>query len=339
MKKLLVYPFNKNFCPMARYSQMLESYEQIAAVPPKGFGWKGKDTCGLDGGAPTGVLLRENFSDALAECDAVLFNETIPDMKMGCEENKALAQAAGKRIHILPQASPIQFEETFESDMPLMEIPVPVILVMGQGENCQKFDIQLGLRRAFQKEGYKVSQFGTKAYSDLFGFQPLPGMPELPLWKKIYLYNRLFKETCTKEQPDVMIIGVPGGIMPINAYSHELFGETALAISSAARPDAALLSYYFIEPTPEYFDLLRNYMQFRLGVAKVFYHASNTQFVEDKSTHRLGYLTLESSFVLDMLARSEKDMPANLYNALVPQSSEPAYRSVMEKLQQNVCVL
>jgi len=54
MKKLLIYPFNKETCPIARYRHLLNGYEIISAIPEKGFGWEGKDVCELDGGELTG---------------------------------------------------------------------------------------------------------------------------------------------------------------------------------------------------------------------------------------------------------------------------------------------
>lgn len=339
MKKLLVYPFTKDMCPLARYRDMLEGYELTSAVPAKGFGWEGRDACELDGGAPTGIILGGVFSDELELCDAVLLNYGGQEPKKDHAGYEVIARASAKKLTAAFPGSIPEPEEDLLPDMPLWKIPVPVIMVMGQGENCQKFDIQLGLRKAFRREGYRVSQFGTKAYSGLFGFRPLPRAPEVPLWKKVYLYNRLFRETCDKESPDVMIVGVPGGIMPINSYAYELFGETALALASAARPDITLLSYYFIEPNQEYFELLRQYARFRLGAGEVHFHASNTKFVEERSQRKLGYLTLESRFVLQKLTQFESDPSTCLFNALVLESSGPAYRGVIEKLQQNVRVL
>ncbi len=91
----------------------------------------------------------------------------------------------------------------------LRTIPVPVVVVMGLGEECQEFDLQLGLRKAFRNEGYAVLQYGTKAYTGLFGFEPLPQAPEISLNKRVFAYNGLFVDDCEREKPDVMIIDSP----------------------------------------------------------------------------------------------------------------------------------
>lgn len=338
MKKLLIYPFTKEMCPLVRYRSLLKEYELIAAIPEQGFGWEGKDVCEIDGGTPTGFLLGGIFSDELKRCDAVLLKGGEKNKKKEYTECEELARASEKElITIIPTI--MQEPEITPSDLKLKEIPIPVVMVMGLGENCQKFDIQLGLRDTFMKAGYKVSQFGTKSYSMLFGVDPLPVAPETSLWKKVYLYNNLFWETYKRDKADILIIGVPGGIMPITSYAYEMFGETALALSYAARPDITLLSYYNVVPTQEYFEMLRQYAHYRLGAVNINFHASNTKLINDNDTHALSYLTLKSQFVLDEVARHAPDMLPYIFNSLTLKSSEPVYLKVIENLQQNVSII
>ena len=339
MKKLLVYPFTKELCPLARYRNLLNEYELIAAIPPKGFGWEGKDACEIDGGAPTGFIPGGTFSDELKRSDAVLLASGVQNTEKEYAEYAELARASAKELVAITSNTMPEQEIQTQMEPILKEIPVPVIMVMGLGENCQKFDIQLGLRDAFIKEGYRVSQFGTKPYSGLFGVHPMPEAPGTPLWKRVHLYNNLFWETCQAEKPDVLIVGVPGGIMPVTSYAHERFGETALALTHAASPDITVLSYYHVVPTNEYFEMLRQYARFRLGAVNITFHASNTGLITDGDTHTLSYLTLRSQFVLDETARDAPDMLPYLFNSLIPESSGPAYQNIIEKLQQNVCVI
>lgn len=338
MKKLLIYPFTKEMCPLARYRNQLKEYELIAAIPAHGFGWEGKDVCEIDGGTPTGFILGGIFSDELKRCDAVLFNACDKNMEKEYAEYEKLAHMSVKEfVTAIPNVIPEP--EITQSDLKLKEIPIPVVMVMGLGENCQKFDIQLSLRDTFIKSGYKVSQFGTKSYSMLFGFDSLPDMPETSLWKKTYLYNNLFWEAYKREKPDILIVGVPGGIMPTTSYAYERFGETALALSYAARPDIAFLSYYHVVPTEEYFEMLRQYARYRLGAMNINFHASNTKLIVDNDIHALSYLTLKSQFVLDEAARHVPDMLPHIFNSLTPESSEPAYLKIIEILQQNVSLI
>lgn len=340
MKKLLVYPFNKETCPLVRYRKMLREYELVAAVPEKGYGWEGKDVCELDGGEPTGFVLSESLSREMERCDAVflnVYNQKYSEVE--ASEYKSIVQGFSKEL-LTPTTDIItETGEELQPDTKLKAITVPVIMVMGLGENCQKFDIQLGLRDTFIKAGYKVLQFGTKSYSSLFGFDAIPKAPEVPLWKKVYLYNKLFWGKCESEKPDVIVIGVPGGVMPISSVFHEMFGETALSLAFAARPDISLLSYYFTLPTQKYFDLHKKFMRFRFCAGNLFFHASNTNHILDNDMGRQSYLTLKSEAVLEKLSQHDKSLSSQLFNSLIQQSSVEAYRNVVQKLQSNICLL
>jgi peptide maturation system protein (TIGR04066 family) len=291
---------------------MLDNYEVVVAVPKKGYGFEGKDICVLDGGEPTHIIFHKPDKDELPLYDV------------------SLSEIANKNLFTASEVLP--------SDV-LKTLPVPVVFVMGSGAHCQKFDIQLGLRETFLKEGYKVLQFGTKSYSKLFGFDPLPDFSEFPLWKKVFSYNNFFYEKCTIENPDVIVIGVPGGVMPITSFYYEKFGEEALALSFAAKPDLAILSCYFSIPTQEYFNTYNKFMQFRLGINNVVYHISNTKIINEVNYKKISYLTLESEFVIDEIKRKAPIFSSQLFNALISDSAKPAYTKIIEKLQKNLFVL
>jgi len=312
MKKMFISPFTKDECPIIRHRHMVRDYDIVAAVPEKGYGLDGKDVCALDGGESTGFILRNPYN-----------YETPYDVVLSDFKNKETVVATYDVIN----------------NKKLNDIPIPIVMVMGLGINCQKFDIQLGLREAFQKEGYKVSQFGTKDYSWIFGFDTLPYFENLSLWKKVFTYNSLFYNKYKEENPDVMIIGIPGEIMPITSYSCEKFGETALAVAFAAKPDITVLSCYFTIPTQQYFDSYKQFMRFRFGATDVVFHMSNTNLINDNNKEELGYLTLESQFALDVIKQKAPEFSTLLFNTLVQKSANSAYRQIIEKLQKNVCLL
>ena len=99
-----------------------------------------------------------------------------------------------------------------------------MVFVASVIENTNKFDVQLGLRKFLQEEGYKVSQIGTKEYCELFGFHAIPEFMyanQLSEADKIVWFNRICKSIELQEKPDIFIIGVPGATM--------VFNETILA--------------------------------------------------------------------------------------------------------------
>lgn len=331
MKKLLVYPFDKNTTPLIRYADLLDNFQVVSGVPMSGYFLEHKDTCELDGGLPTGFKLKASFIDEIRCCDVVLTDNSIAE-----------------KLHFLDFGKEIiNYEQNVLSDLDLhimpnvllKEIPVPVIMVLGQGENCQKFEIQLGMRKALLQKGYKVSQFGTKTYSHLFGFNQLPTIIDIPSWKKVFAYNQLFYETYIREKPDVIIIGVPGGIMPINSYEYSLFGETAFVLATAATPDIVFLSYYYADVNKEYLEMQRQYIRFRFGCDEIFFHASNTVFINNHIHKKIDYMTLKFQRVIEKLYQLMDSLPEHLFNVFDSNLCDIVYKKVINELEENIDVI
>ena len=209
---------------------------------------------------------------------------------------------------------------------------MPVVLVAGQGQQCNKFDIQLGLRRKFQEADYKVSQVGTKRYSSLFGFHTLPQFLEAPLWKKILLYNRYFKDIVSREEPEVLIVGVPGGIMSIDEWYNELFGETAIAIAKSLSPDVTILSLYLSKMDSEFLNETKNYFRYALGVSPDYFHLSNIKLVFEQDRRTINILITDSCRVFD----GQEETDDRFFNVFLPESCDPAYEGVISQLQNNI---
>ena len=107
------------------------------------------------------------------------------------------------------------------------EIEVPIISVMGVGYNVSKFDVQLYLREMFLKKGYKVAQIGTKKISNIMGFYSIPDFMYNNRFsgeETILRFNEFVKKVEDKEKPDIIIIGVPEPILPLNKKHLFSFG-------------------------------------------------------------------------------------------------------------------
>ncbi|MCL1878988.1 MAG: hypothetical protein FWF80_09020 [Defluviitaleaceae bacterium] len=127
--------------------------------------------------------------------------------------------------------------------------------------------------------------------------------------------------------------------MPISKCYYEMFGETALSLTHAAKPDITVLSYYFVVPNAEYFEMNKQLLRFRMGASNVFFHASNTRYVDNRNFNEINYLTLESNYVLNTLNNQDSNFMPHLFNALTSDSCDHVYCSIISKLQENVCLL
>ena len=350
MKKLMVYPLTRETMPLLRYSAMLSDYDQVISVIEKGSGaLDDKNIAYIDGGTKLNTKVFSDFQEALPLADDVLFSSEVYDVS-NCLKNFKLSKEAGKNIIVDEEFSAKldidcsdctilhyqQYSSDVKSDQKLLKIPVPTVLVIGQGQNCNKFDIQMALRAKFQELGYKSSQVGTKYYSALFGCHTLPLLPDEPLWRKIMLYNRYFKEIVDKEKPDVLIVGAPGGTMPIDKWNNELFGETAIAISKSLEPDASVFSLYMTEKVDDLCNRIIEHSRYALGAPVDCFHISNTRLFFEQDMRTISYLSTDYSKALKGLSAGDN---VKLFNVFIKDSLDDALEGIVEQLQNNIEVL
>jgi peptide maturation system protein (TIGR04066 family) len=184
----------------------------------------------------------------------------------------------------------------------MKEIKTPVVFVIGVAEKTQKFYIQLALRQHFSNKGYKIAQIGTKSYCELLGFHSFPlfmDSPYLSELSKIILFNHYVKKIEKTEKPDVIIIGIPGGIIPLDNKYNNKFGITAFEVSQAVCPDAVILSTLFENFPLEYFIELNLISKYRLGFEIDCFNISNVKFdwAESMIAHKPCYLSIDPLYL------------------------------------------
>ena len=339
-KKVLIYPYDSGFTPILRHRQFLVGYEIVSLVSPGGWGLTGRDAGEADKSGQTGISITGNFGEALELCDAVIFVESEKplDFQKYIMPKVFTAAEHGKDITITTQlrnedfntiskkckdtgvdfkyfnypAEHRKFPTIAVENEFLHNINTPVVFVLGIGERTSKFEIQLSLREKFINEGYKVSQIGTRGYCELLGFHSFPEFMfngTLPETNKIVFFNHLIKQIENEERPDVIIIGIPGGIMPFNNRLTNRFGILAYEVSQALEADCAIFSCHYAEYDISYFKGISDLVKYKLGFEVSCYNISNVMYdwVNSKQENKNNYTTLDSTFI---------DKKLNLYSKL-----------------------
>ena len=135
------------------------------------------------------------------------------------------------------------------------KIPIPVIFVMGMGENTDKYLVQLGLRQRLAELGLNVGWVGSRRYTELLGGHSLPSfLNDLRYTEvqKIELFNHFVHEVAQEGAKDVVIVGVPGGVLPYNRQIHNQYGRTAYLMTQAVIPDYTVFTAYCFEKIEEW---------------------------------------------------------------------------------------
>lgn len=330
MKKLLIYPYDKDMVSIARYKDLLIDYELVSLIGPKGWGYDGQDASKVDDSKTIGMLISEDFYGEVENCDAVLFAEGSMNVHLQNYKDKIEFVAESKKEIMItaPLKQRLEFENILipvhktignppikqlyikDNPMKFYTITTPVITVYGTGINSGKFDVQLALRSRFVKDQYKVSEIGSKSYCELFGFSSFPDFmynQELGVEAKTIAFNHYVHLLEQTEHPDVIIIGVPGGIMPLCKLCNNHFGDLAYIVSRGVQPDVGLLSMHYIEGlSTKYIKELSLYCKYALCSQTRYIHVTNTKIDIDYELEEVFYLPIVEEEMISYMAQNKK---------------------------------
>lgn len=326
-ENVAIYPFDSEFLPALRHQNLMDKYSISNVLSPNGWGGIDKDAGNVNGINDIGITIKNNFDEALSQCSTIIFTDSTreldfekyvypkmieaaknskkiictrhlseevkKELKNLCEIKNSVLECYPKNSKIIPPASEI-----------LYDINVPVIFILGIAENTNKFEIQLALRENLLKEHYKVSQIGSKHYCELFGFHSFPDFmyhKSLHEHEKITLFNHFIKNIELKEKPDLILIGIPGALMPMNNQCTNKFGIMAYEISQAVRPDFSIFSTFYDLSSPDFFSLISQTTKYRLGFDIDCFNLANLAFdwrcMNNIEYEGVSYITLENSIV------------------------------------------
>ncbi len=362
-ERLLIYPYNMEFTPILRHRSLLTEYYISCLVSPNGWGFTGKDAGVADHGSDIGILVSADFEKSLDLCDTVMIVEShlpfdfekyifnkikmavkskkniICSLKLNKEainEISSMCNCEGVYFKYFAETLNVLPEEIVIENESIEVIDTPIILVTGLAERTNKFEIQLALREKIQKSGYKISQIGTRSYCEMMGFHSFPSFMygnAISDVNKVLMFNRFIKEIEETEEPDIIIIGVPGGIMPFNRKITNKFGLLAYEISQAITPDVVIASLLYEDYKPENFDEYTDLIRYKLGFEVNFFNIANLQFdwIRANQQHVKSYISLDYRFIDEKKIKySSNKIP--VFNILNKNDSDLMVDKAIEKL-------
>ena len=263
-----IYPYSRMVSTMIRYSQFIEEYSITSVISAAGLMIDGEDVATLEKRGNTGVTCTTSFETGIEQCEVVIIAEMDcpTSFRTTIVQNIIYAMRQGKRIVNLFQFDTDQerllselagiYGTEYNScrnwsaanpvfDNAFLETYAPIILVAGLSEDCGKFELQLIIRNHLLNAGYRVSQIGTKQYSEMFGFHSFPRFmydTSINIGERINGLNAYIRKIEKAESPQVIIVGVPGGLMPLNAKLHQEYGKTSFEVGYALQADYCILA-------------------------------------------------------------------------------------------------
>ncbi|WDV45028.1 TIGR04066 family peptide maturation system protein [Clostridiaceae bacterium M8S5] len=341
-EKLIIYPYNYEFASIIR-NNLLSEYEIVHLIAPRGFALTGKDAGIADHGSAINIDVKTNLKDHIEECDTVLiadcvvlenFKKTIykniEDIlaskknvlcTMTLEENqlrkyKKLADENNVYFKYYGEYPNYDVVIDMQWKNSIYETEVPVVFVLGETEYTNKYEIQLMLKQQLNNMGYKVSLIGSRHYSELFGVRALPNFmirDEVNESDKIILFNRFLKIVEKQDEPDIIIVGIPGGIMTHSKKFTNRFGLLAYELAQAITPDFVVLSLLYNEVDNKFYEEINTLMKYRFGFEIDCFNISNIQLNQQASLdqNKLIYDYIDYDFVVDK--KQEIDANKHIY--------------------------
>lgn len=118
---------------------------------------------------------------------------------------------------------------------------------MGMGENCDKFSLQVKIKKEIEQCGYKVLTISANILGEFLGMETLPLFlysKEISFSEKIKFLNLWIYNKYMEVDPDVILIECPSGILKFSEYEDNFYGEIPMIISNAVEVDVGIVSLY-----------------------------------------------------------------------------------------------
>lgn len=152
----------------------------------------------------------------------------------------------------------------------LQPLQTPLLTIASMNEDCGEFGLQLGIKQQLEKDGYRVSYVGSNRFAPLLGGYVFPQetLESLPcsFEIKIKYLNAWLREIEIRESADLLLLGIPGGTMPIDEYNLNSGGYYAYLAGCAASADFGVLTLPCMEYPPAYFGQCRDVLKHKFNL-------------------------------------------------------------------------
>lgn len=352
MDKMMIYPYSKSYEPYVRNPEVLGEYTITALVSPRGWGYEGDV---IEDRQKKEYVVSAEFSKNLDDCSCVWF---VSDGRIKLQESllkEKLIEAInhGKRIlytrygdenyEKMKELIPVELYieenvnrvETFNllQDR-IYDIDTPVIVVVGTASDTDKLAVQLALKHKFEEKGYDVTVISSRQDGDWECVYSIPGFMfdySVSEAEKIIKLNHYVKRIENSEHSDLLILGVPGAVLPLDGINHNDFGILAYEMSFAVPGDAAVLCMMYSPQFEGNYEQFSEDMENRFGFPVTGVHIAATvmdtqEFFEEK---KMSPVSIDVSLVDQKISEINKN---TIWNLLSEQGMEQAVSVLIDVL-------
>jgi peptide maturation system protein (TIGR04066 family) len=257
----IVYPYGNEFAPILNGLLKQKRVDQtIKLIAPLGWSINGLDAGEAFGRPSLGINISTgDFHNEIKGCKTFIVapyevcenTDVNISLKNTIDDNIQLAKSLSVNIIDLrmPQKGLKIKKLNKSSDRFVNEIQAPIIFVNGVMDNVNKLDVLFELGYSLTHRGYKVSQIGTRLYSNILGIHPFPKFMFSAKHEseKINGFKSYVQYIYDQEKPDLLLIGIPGASIPFNDDIANGYGIIHFLVSLAFHADFSVtcISYQY----------------------------------------------------------------------------------------------
>ena len=296
-----------------------------------------------------------DFAVCLDKADAVVFAEnTMGHSYEGYKERVLLAQKSGKKIYIhasIPEKIGVAcekndllqgyiFPKDLQEEIIFREIDVPIISIMGMGENCDKFNLQVKVKKIIEKQGYHVLSICSNVLGKFLGMEILPEFlysKSISYPEKINYLNIWIYQLQKQRKPDIILLGCPGGISEFEDFESNFYGEIPLVVANSVSIDYGIITLYAnMEQDVNSVKKLSDYSMLKYNTEVETFIFSNQYFNIDYEWRKINYYKIN----VDNLPTFQMEGMSNYHITYIGDDLmvEEQVKNILIKLQNNLHV-
>lgn len=264
-EKICVFPFDEEFIPFLNMVKEKVRSNNITCYTVKGNYYYNKEVT-----LPNGEVIKVYDIKCCFDSDFDIFlltetnidvdfnTEILPVMKRANDLHKEIRVRrflSKEELDLCKELgikmSLMQFDE-IEIDKQMTErifpIKTPIIFVFGIFENTDKLYTELYIHQYFKDKGIQIksilSRINGMEINDCYSFPEFILNNKYSDNQKIIMFNHYIRRMELKMNPDVILVGIPGEIMPLDEKHFGHFGITPYLISNAVKCDYAVLQAF-----------------------------------------------------------------------------------------------
>ena len=268
-------------------------------------------------------------------CAAQLTKQNVERLQTVC--SKIESECIFENYNVLKKPRDYGIAPPTKQNPSLLTIDTPIVVIAGLWEETDKFEISLALRKKFLKNDFRVTQVGARNCCELFDFHSFPSFmfnPSIDAVDKVFYFNRWIRSLAATENPDVIILTIPGAIQDLNEQFTKGHGVLPYITLQAILVDFLIMCTPYGIDSVDALCELSTMCEYRFGANVDCFHMSNLSFdmftSEERDKVMINHVYRES--VSKHIEEFLKNSSLPIINAWDVQSIDMLFDLIVDKL-------